>query len=336
MEDSHVIERVYNKAKSNPQRIAFPEADDVKVLQAAAETASGGYGHCWLLGNVEKLKDDCLENDIDVAQFNLVDIGDEELRARLLDRYFEVSTGILGRNTLARRMETPLYFAMVMQAVGDIDVTIGGLNATTTDVIRAAIEVIGVKEDSTISSIGVFQVPGFEGSEEDMVVMADCGVCPNPDAIELASIAIDTCDTVQGLFGWTPRCAILSFSTLGSASNDLVDKVVQAVHLANERRPDLLIDGEFQVDTAIVPVVAAKKVKRESAVAGKANILIFPDLNAGNIGGKLVQVFAKAIAVGPILQGFNRIVTDSSRGASVSELVRNIVISGVRAAALKE
>jgi phosphate acetyltransferase len=232
-------------------------------------------------------------------------------------------------------MESPLYLAMMMQAVGDIDVTIGGMSAATSDIIRVAVEVIGVKENSIISSIGVLQVPGFKGSEEDMVVMVDCGVCPNPDATELAAIAIDTCDTVQDLFGWTPRCAMLSFSTLGSASNDLVDKVEAAVRLANERRPDLLIDGEFQVDTAIVPAVAEKKIKRESAVAGKANILIFPDLNAGNIGVKLVQTFAKANAVGPIMQGFNKIVTDSSRGATVSELVENIVISGVRAAVLK-
>ncbi len=153
----------------------------------------------------------------------------------------------------------------------------------------------------------------------------------NPNAAELASIAIATCDTVKAVTGWEPKCAMLSYSTLGSGQGELVDRVATAVKLAQEKRPDLKIDGEFQLDTAIVPEVAQKKVKRASEVAGQANILIFPDLNAGNIGVKLIQQFGHANAYGPLLQGFKKICSDCSRGAPVAELVGNIVFSVVRA-----
>ena len=188
---------------------------------------------------------------------------------------------------------------------------------------------------STISSVGIFNIPGYEGSEGALLGFGDSAVCTNPDAEQLASIAISACDTVRSLVGWEPRCALLSYSTCGSGEGPLVDKVVEAVKMANQLRPDLAIDGEFQLDSAINPKVAAKKVKRESRVAGKANIIIWPDLNVGNVGVKLVQQFAHADAYGPMLQGFAKIVCDCSRGAPVSEIVGNVAMSCVRAQGVK-
>ena len=168
-----------------------------------------------------------------------------------------------------------------------------------------------------------------------LLAFGDSAVCTDPDADQLASIAIAACDTVRALVGWEPRCALLSYSTCGSGEGPLVDKVVEAVKIAQNRRPDLAIDGEFQLDSAISPKVAAKKVRRESRVAGRANIIIWSDLNVGNVGVKLVQQFARADAYGPMLQGFAKIVCDCSRGAPVSELVGNIAMSCVRAQGVK-
>ena len=333
MKQVAMMEQFFEKARTCPQRIAFPEADDKKMLAAAYETASAGFGACYLVGDGKALRALCREQGIDESIFHFIDSNDEALRDQLVERYLESSTGMYGKNTLTRRMSNPLYFAMVMQAIGEVDTTIGGLSATTADVIRVAVEILGMKEGGVISSIALCQVPGHGSSEGETLVLADCGVCPNPDASELASIAIDSCDTVRDLLGWTPRCALLSFSTTGSASHDMVEKVTEALRLANQRRPDLMIDGEFQLDAALDPVVAKKKVKRESKVAGQANILIFPDLNAGNIGAKILQRFGGAEVYGPLLQGFKQVCTDSSRGASVSELVGNIALTVVRAAA---
>jgi phosphate acetyltransferase len=191
----------------------------------------------------------------------------------------------------------------------------------------------GVRDRPSIFALT--EIPGFEGPEGDQIALADCGLNAEPTPEELASIAIGTCDNIRALMGWEPRVAMLSYSTDGSAESALVDKVRAAVKVAQERRPDLKIDGEFQLDSAIVPAVAEKKVRRESAVAGKANVLICPDINVGNIGVKLVQNFAHADAYGPMLQGFKKIVCDCSRSAPVSELVGNVVMSCVRSQALK-
>ena len=242
----------------------------------------------------------------------------------------------LKEKALGRRMQDPLYYAMAMQAVGEADVTFAGIDNTTGDVLLAGQMIIGLKPGiSTISSIGLADIPGYGGSEGSLLAIGDSAVCTNPDPEQLASIAISACDTVHELLGWEPRCAMISYSTLGSGQGPLIDKVTAALKIANELRPDLAIDGEFQLDAAIVPAVAEKKVKRESKVAGKANVLIWPDLNVGNTAVKLIQQFGHADAYGPMLQGFNSIVCDCSRGAPVSEIKGNVVISAVRAAGSK-
>ncbi len=331
-----VIDQIFEKAKSNPQKVVFPEALNEKMMQAAFEAGNEGYIYPILVGNKAEIEQAIQERGYDLSVFTVVDMEDEEYRKTLIEKYIALPDTRLKEKALNRRMQDKLQFAMVMQAVGDADVTFAGIDYTTGDVLLAGQMIIGLKPGiATISSIGLCDIPGFEGSEGSLLAVGDSAVCTNPNAQQLASIAISACDTVKSLLDWQPRCACVSYSTLGSGQGELIDKVTEAVKIANELRPDLAIDGEFQLDAAISPSVAAKKVKRESKVAGKANVVIWPDLNVGNVAVKLIQQFGHADAYGPMLQGFKKVVCDCSRGAPVSELKGNIVISAVRAAGEK-
>lgn len=332
-----LLEQIYEKAKVNPQKVAFPEALNKKILQAAYETGKEGYIVPVLVGDAEAIKNAIAEEKYEEEVFEIVDIDEEIYKNSLIEKYVALPYTLLKEKALNRRMKDALYYAMVMQAVGEADVTFAGIDYTTGDVLLAGQMIIGLKPGiSTISSIGLCDIPGYEGSEGSLLAVGDSAVCTNPTAEQLASIAISACDTVKSLLDWEPRCACVCYSTLGSGQGELVDKVVEAVKIANEQRPELAIDGEFQLDAAISPVIAEKKVKRESKVAGKANIVIWPDLNVGNVAVKLIQQFGHADAYGPMLQGFNKVVCDCSRSAPVSELKGNIVISAVRAAGSKE
>ena len=334
---SSILDQIYEKAKLNPQKVAFPEATNEKMMQAAYETGKDGYIIPILVGNAEEIKALATERGYDLSVFTIVDINEEEYKNKIIADYVALPDTRLKEKALGRRMQDPLYYAMAMQAVGEADVTFAGIDNTTGDVLLAGQMIIGLKPGiSTISSIGLADIPGYEGSEGSLLAVGDSAVCTNPDPEQLASIAISACDTVRELLGWEPRCAMVSYSTLGSGQGPLIDKVTEALKIANDLRPDLAIDGEFQLDAAIVPAVAEKKVKRESKVAGKANVLIWPDLNVGNTAVKLIQQFGHANAYGPMLQGFNSIVCDCSRGAPVSEIKGNVVISAVRAAGSKQ
>lgn len=331
-----VIDQIFEKAKSNPQKVVFPEALNEKMMQAAFEAGNEGYIYPILVGNKAEIEQAIQERGYDLSVFTVVDMEDEEYRKTLIEKYIALPDTRLKEKALNRRMQDKLQFAMVMQAVGDADVTFAGIDYTTGDVLLAGQMIIGLKPGiETISSIGLCDIPGYEGSEGSLLAVGDSAVCTNPNAQQLASIAISACDTVKSLLDWQPRCACVSYSTLGSGQGELIDKVTEAVKIANELRPDLAIDGEFQLDAAISPSVAAKKVKRESKVAGKANVVIWPDLNVGNVAVKLIQQFGHADAYGPMLQGFKKVVCDCSRGAPVSELKGNIVISAVRGAGEK-
>ena len=328
-----VLDQIYLRAKENPRKVAFPEALNEKMMQAAYETGKEGYIIPVLVGNGNEIREAARERGYEEGVFTIVDITEEAYKKTLIDKYVALPQTILKEKALNRRMQNPLYYAMVMQAVDEADVTFAGIDNTTGDVLLAGQMIIGLKEGiSTVSSIGLCDIPGFQGSEGSLLAIGDSAVCTNPDANQLADIAISACDTVKALLEWEPKCAMVSYSTLGSGQGELIDKVVEAVKLANEKRPDLAIDGEFQFDAAISPAVAEKKVNRESQVAGKANVVIWPDLNVGNVGVKLIQQFGHADAYGPMLQGFNKVVCDCSRGAPVSEIKGNIVISAVRAA----
>lgn len=331
-----VIDQIFEKAKLNPQRVVFPEALNEKMVQAAYEAGTEGYIVPVLVGNADEIRETIAKRGYREDVFHIVDMADETYKNSLAEKYIALPETRLKEKALNRRMQDALQYAMVMQAVGEADVTFAGIDYTTGDVLLAGQMIIGMKPGiTTISSIGLCDIPGYEGSEGSLLAVGDSAVCTNPNAEQLASIAISACDTVKSLLDWEPRCACVCYSTLGSGQGELVDKVTEAVKIANELRPDLAIEGEFQLDAAINPAVAQKKVKKESPVAGKANVVIWPDLNVGNVAVKLIQQFGHADAYGPMLQGFNKVVCDCSRSAPVSELKGNIVISAVRAAGEK-
>ena len=328
-----LMEMIYEKAKANPQRVIFPEATEEKILLAALEAHTKGYVKSTLIGVPDEIKAAAEQFGIDISPMEIYDNTDEAKNEAAFEKYIAEYSDMLSLKALKRKSKDPMYTAMVLQCIGEYDVAFAGLSHTTGDVILAATTIIGLKDGiDTSSSTGLAIIPGFEGSEGQYLLFGDSAVCADPTPSERASIAISACETVKELFGWEPRCAMLSFSTDGSMEHALVDEIRESVRIANERRPDLAIDGEFQLDAAIDPKVAAKKVKRESKVAGKANIIIWPDINVGNIGVKLLQFFAGADAPGPFMQGFKKIASDCSRSAPVSELVGNIVMCAVRAA----
>ena len=332
-----LMEKIYAQARQDPQIVAFPEADDVKMMQAVLEVVKGGYCKPILVGDPDAIRKAAEEAGMDLTGIELFDNNDAEAKARYFEQYIAEYSDLLSVKALTRKCKDPMYTAMVMQCIGLADVTFAGLTHTTGDVILAATTIIGLKEGiETPSSAGLAIIPGFEGSEGPYLLIGDSAVCIKPTPAERASIAISSCETAKELFGWEPRCAMVSFSTDGSMEHEMVDDVRESIRIAHELRPDLAIDGEFQMDAAINPAVAAKKVKRPSSVAGKANIIVWPDINVGNIAVKLIQFFAHADVPGPFIQGFRKIASDCSRSAPVSELVGNIIMCCVRAANSKK
>lgn len=319
------------KAKQHPKSVAFPEATNEKMLKAAFLAQQEGITKPILVGDPNAIRQSASKFDVDISEMELVDLADEDLLKSLAERYLQIND-MFSEKSIRRKLNDPLNRAAVMVALGDADAMFAGIDYSTGDVIFAGQALVGLQEGiQTVSSVGIMDVPGFEGSEGSLIGFADCAVNAVPDAEMLSDIAITSCDTMKMLLGWDPKVAMLSFSTDGSAEHETVDKVRQAVKLANEKRPDLKIDGEFQFDAAIDPAVGKKKVNRESAVAGCANMVVFPDLAAGNIAVKIIQLMAHGDAIGPVLQGFAKPVADCSRSASVEELVDNIAILVIRA-----
>lgn len=326
-----VMDQIFQKAIAGPCKVAFPEVEEEKILLAAKESLDRGICKPVLVGKKSEILKYAEAAKVDISEMEIFDCEEEAQLEQLIEAYTAVNT-INSAKTMKRKSKDSLYVALMLEEVGKVDATFAGMSHTTGDVILAGQMVVGLQEGvTTVSSVGIANIPGYQGSEGELLVIGDSAVCANPSSEDLASIAISACDTAKSLLGWDPRCALVSFSTTGSAEHELIDKVINAVKIANELRPDYKIDGEFQLDAAISPAVAAKKVNRPSEVAGKANIIIWPDLNVGNIGVKLLQQFAHADAYGPVLQGFKKVVCDCSRSAPVSELVGNIAISVVRA-----
>ncbi|MBR3151521.1 MAG: hypothetical protein IKF18_05475 [Erysipelotrichaceae bacterium] len=332
-----VLESVFARAEGSGIRVCFPEATEEKILLASREVTDKHYAVVSLAGDPAAIKAAAAQYNVDLTGIDIIDTTDEEALEKAAELYAGTTTTMLSKKAVLRRAKAdPMYAGLMYQAIGDVDVCFAGLTHTTGEVILGGQMVIGLADGvSVVSSVGIFNIPGYEGSEGQLLAFGDSAVNTNPSDEDLASIAISCCDTIRALLGWEPRCAMLSFSTDGSMEHSMVDKVRSATKIANELRPDLLIDGEFQFDSAVSPRVAAKKVRHDSKVAGRANIVIWPDLNAGNIGVKLVQYLARADAYGPMLQGFRKIVCDCSRGAPVSELVGNVAMSVVRAKELK-
>lgn len=329
-----LITTLIEKAKRNPKRVALPECEADKTLLAARRVLDDDIGTPVLVNDPAVIAETAARVGVSTEGMEIVDITDEAVRDGIVARYMSYPKLMLSEKGAKRKMKNPMYYAMIMEAVGDVDCTFCGHVNTTGDVLIAAQQCIGMQDGVDVPSIfALTEIPNFEGPEGNLIALADCGLNAEPAADELAGIAIATCDNIKALMGWEPRCAFLSFSTLGSGTAAVVDKTNEAIRIAKERRPDLKIDGEFQLDAAIVPEVAAKKVKRDSDVAGKANILIFPELTSANIGIKMIQLFAKGKGYGHTLSGFAKPVADSSRGSSVEEIVGDIAMVIIAAGA---
>jgi phosphate acetyltransferase len=297
------------------------------VLHAARRLADEGIATPVLLGTREVLEAAAEGAGVSLEGLEIIDpetSGD-------LDRYAEAyaatrdNVGVMVARRLARK---PLYFGALMVRSGDAAAMVAGAASPTRRVIEAGLLGIGLAEGiGTPSSFFLMVVPKSERGAARTLIFADCAINIDPTAAQLADIALASARSAEKLLGEVPRIALLSFSTRGSARHAQIDKITQALEIARARAPGLAIDGEFQADTALVPAVAAKKLTGESAVAGQANVLIFPDLNSGNIGYKLTQYLAGAQAIGPVLQGFAKPISDLSRGASVDDIVAATVIA---------
>ena len=329
---AELIDTLVEKAKQGPKRVALPECENEDTLKAARRVLDDGIGTPVLVSPRDVIEATAAAAGVSLDGMEIVDNTDDEAANALADRYMAAGEErgierLVSRKGARRKIKNPMYYAMMLEDLGDVDCTFCGHTNTTGDVLMAAQMIIGLADGVDVPSIvALTQTPGFQGPEGDVIALTDCGLNPEPTAEELASIAIAACDSVASLMEWEPRCAFVSYSTDGSGESPSVEKVRAALQIVHERRPDLKADGEFQLDAAIVPATAAKKVKRASEVAGRANVLVFPDLNCANTAVKLIQLFAHGKGFGHNLSGFRRPVADSSRGASVEEIVGDIAM----------
>lgn len=329
------IRMMTEKAKENPQKIAFPEATNIDILRTAEKVVSSGIGFPVLLGNKEVIEAIAKNNNVCTEGFEYFDYDSEDRRQQLAKKYVEKFDDF-SEKAVERKSKDPVRCALYLLKLHYVDCVAAGKEYTTGEVIIETMSIIGLQNGvESVSSLGIADVPGFDGPQGTMFGIADCAINPQPDAKELAGIAIASADTVRTLLDWEPRVAMLSFSTCGSAEHASIDIIREAIEIVHKNRPDIKVDGEFQLDAALIPTVAAKKVPRESDVAGKANVLIFPNLHAGNIGVKLIQIFGRANAYGPVLQGFAQPVCDFSRSAPVEEMFGNVAMLIIRAASAK-
>ncbi|OUN89302.1 phosphate acyltransferase [[Collinsella] massiliensis] len=321
------------RAAETPRRIGLSEVESPDVLRLAQRIVETEIGVPVLVGDAAASRAVAAEAGVSTEGFEYVDNADEAVVSAIVERY-TAAYDDFSQKACTRRAKDNLLCAMLLLKLGDVDGVASGKECPTGDVVAAAMGIVGLAEGvASPSSLGIAEIPGFEGPQGEFLGLADCAITVQPGVEELAGIAIASADTAATLLGWEPRVALLSFSTMGSAQHESLETVRAAVERVHELRPDLKCDGELQLDAAIMPAVAEHKVKRPSEVAGRANILIFPNLHAGNIGVKLVQIFGHANAYGPVLQGFAKPVCDFSRSAPVDEMLGNVAMLVVRAAA---
>ena len=324
------IQTIAGKARKDKKTIVLPETTDLRTLEAASIIQKEGIANIVLVGNEADIKK--LAGGLDISLARIVDYTKSEQFEDYVTTFYEMrkSKGITLQQ--AREiMKDPLYFSVMMVKKGEADGMVAGAINSTANTLRPALQILKTLPGTKlVSSFFVMDVPECEYGEEGVFIFSDCGIIENPSSEDLAEIAIQSAKTFKSLVNSEPKVAMLSYSTYGSAKSDMVDKVLNATKIAKEKAPEFLIDGELQVDAALVNAVAKSKAP-QSNVAGQANVLIFPDLNSGNIAYKLVQRLAKAEAYGPITQGIAKPVNDLSRGCSSEDIVGVVAITAVQA-----
>jgi len=326
------MKKIWEKAKEESKRIVLAEGEEERTIQATEIIMKNSLATVILVGNEERIRAKAKSLNVTLGD---VEIIDPETSAKT-DEYAKIFCELRKKKGMTlekaeKIVRDPIYFATMMIKEGDGDGLVSGAIHTTGDLLRPGLQIVKTAPGTSIvSGFFVMMVPDCQYGENGLLIFADCAVNPNPTAEELANIAISTAETAKNLFNIEPKVAMLSFSTYGSAKHELVDKVKNATEIARKLRPDIAIDGELQLDAAIEEKVALLKAPG-SNVAGKANVLVFPDLQTGNIGYKLVQRFAKAQAIGPICQGFAKPINDLSRGCVAEDIVNVVALTAVQA-----
>lgn len=330
-----LINQIKRNAALHNMRIVLPEGVEPRTLTATEIILKEKIAQIILLGNKDEILSKALDLSVDISGAKIIDPKTDEKRETYAQKMMEIrgSKG-LTLDEAYRLLNDPLYFGPMMIKCGDADGELAGAINATGDVLRPAFQYIKTLPGCSVVSGAFLMFVDKRFGHDGILVFADCAVMPDPDAKQLAEIAVSSAKTAKAIVGLEPRVAMLSFSTMGSAKHPLIDKVVEATKLAKEIAPELMIDGEMQLDAALVKEVGELKAPN-SQVAGKANVLVFPGLEAGNIGYKLVQRLAGAEAIGPVLQGMAAPINDLSRGCSVSDIVNMVAVTANQAASTR-
>lgn len=326
------IENVKSKVKNDIKTIILPESNDIRVLKATQQILKEEFADIILIGNREQINKLAKENNLDISKAKIVDPKTSNKFSSYANSFYELRKAKgMTLDKAKEMMNDNVYFGMMMVKQGDGDGLVSGACHSTADTLRPALQILKTAPGTKlVSAFFLMVVPNCEYGENGAFVFGDCGLNEYPDPEALSEIAISSTKSFEQLVGKEPKVAMLSYSSYGSAHSPLTDKVVEATKLLKEKMPELIADGELQLDAAIIPEIAASKAPG-SPLKGEANTLIFPDLDAGNIGYKLVQRFAKAEAYGPLCQGIARPVNDLSRGCSAEDIVGVVAITALQA-----